>query len=610
MVAARGTNTRSHARPGGVQAGARSILAARRGSTPIETFTEAERAALEPHFTNLDRPVFALVNLPETVKGALFARYSRYQGTLRRLYLDEFAADAEAGAASGLRRRGGRAGPQALRAHLPRLRRRLGGPARRRAHRVRVRVERDDQAAPARPPGRLPRAVHALHPLRRRDARRRLPLLARRLARPRVRRGDGLPLRHLLGRAAARGGVGGGAVPARRRRARGRARALDPGEGAGPAARPAAGGLALPHGHLRQRPGLRAAAAAPVRLAAARGARVRPHDPHRAEGHDAQLRHARGPPRPRRRVDLTTWRSARRRPSAGPAAWASAARTPRRTPGRRCGSCPPRARRTTCWPRCCSRRPRRPRTRRAPRCGRCPPTSARRCSPSWWASGATAATARVAASRRCATASRWCPTTARSATSSATACSPSSGRRCRPTSAPACRTSWTRPGWATTTARPWSARPPSTRGSRDAGLPELAPYALCLGYRIRYVLDMNAREAMHLVELRSGREGHPGYRAVAHEIHAQIAAVHPAVAAAMTYVDVGHRAPAGADPERDPHPGASGIAAAARRSACLRRGRAAAPAAPPRARAACAQRPPRCRRRRCTARPPLARRCG
>ena len=71
----------------------------------------------------------------------------------------------------------------------------------------------------------------------------------------------------------------------------------------------------------------------------------------------------------------------------------------------------------------------------------------------------------------------------------------------------------------------------------DAGRPELAPYALCLGYRIRYVLDMNAREAMHLVELRSGREGHPGYRAVAHEIHAQIAAVHPAVAAAMTYVD-------------------------------------------------------------------------
>jgi thymidylate synthase ThyX len=58
---------------------------------PLEQFTEEEQARLAPHFTNLDRPVFALVNLPETVKGALFARYSRYAGTLRRLFLDEFA---------------------------------------------------------------------------------------------------------------------------------------------------------------------------------------------------------------------------------------------------------------------------------------------------------------------------------------------------------------------------------------------------------------------------------------------------------------------------------------------------------------------------------------
>jgi thymidylate synthase ThyX len=71
----------------------------------------------------------------------------------------------------------------------------------------------------------------------------------------------------------------------------------------------------------------------------------------------------------------------------------------------------------------------------------------------------------------------------------------------------------------------------------EAGVPELAPYALCLGYRIRYVLDMNAREAMHLIELRSGREGHPAYRAVAHALHAEIARVHPAVASAMTFVD-------------------------------------------------------------------------
>jgi len=71
-----------------------------------------------------------------------------------------------------------------------------------------------------------------------------------------------------------------------------------------------------------------------------------------------------------------------------------------------------------------------------------------------------------------------------------------------------------------------------------AGLASAAPYALCLGYRIRFVLDLNAREAMQLIELRSGREGHPSYRAVAHEMHAQIAAVHPAVAGVMTHVDV------------------------------------------------------------------------
>jgi thymidylate synthase ThyX len=70
-----------------------------------------------------------------------------------------------------------------------------------------------------------------------------------------------------------------------------------------------------------------------------------------------------------------------------------------------------------------------------------------------------------------------------------------------------------------------------------AGLPDAAPYALCLGYRIRYVLDLNAREAMHLIELRSGREGHPTYRAVAQAMYERIAAVHPAIAAAMTHVD-------------------------------------------------------------------------
>jgi thymidylate synthase ThyX len=56
----------------------------------MEQFTDGERAALAPYFTDVDGPVFALVNLPEVVKGALFARYSRSPKSLRRLFLDEF----------------------------------------------------------------------------------------------------------------------------------------------------------------------------------------------------------------------------------------------------------------------------------------------------------------------------------------------------------------------------------------------------------------------------------------------------------------------------------------------------------------------------------------
>lgn len=68
-----------------------------------EEFTEEERSLLAPYFTNLDSPVFALVNLPEVTKGALFARYSRAAKSLRRLFLDEFAEHAQAGQAGGWR---------------------------------------------------------------------------------------------------------------------------------------------------------------------------------------------------------------------------------------------------------------------------------------------------------------------------------------------------------------------------------------------------------------------------------------------------------------------------------------------------------------------------
>ena len=58
-----------------------------------EEFTAEEAAILRRYVTNLDKPVFALVNLPEVVKGALFARYSRSAKSLRRLFLDEFVGE-------------------------------------------------------------------------------------------------------------------------------------------------------------------------------------------------------------------------------------------------------------------------------------------------------------------------------------------------------------------------------------------------------------------------------------------------------------------------------------------------------------------------------------
>ena len=69
--------------------------------------------------------------------------------------------------------------------------------------------------------------------------------------------------------------------------------------------------------------------------------------------------------------------------------------------------------------------------------------------------------------------------------------------------------------------------------------PEQAAYAVALAYRIRFVMQMNAREAMHLIELRSGPQGHPAYRHVAQEMHRLIetTAGHRAIAQMMTFVD-------------------------------------------------------------------------
>ena len=66
-----------------------------------------------------------------------------------------------------------------------------------------------------------------------------------------------------------------------------------------------------------------------------------------------------------------------------------------------------------------------------------------------------------------------------------------------------------------------------------------ASYAVCLAYRLRFSMQLNAREAMHLLELRTGPQGHPAYRLVAQEMHRQIAEVagHHAIAEMMGFVD-------------------------------------------------------------------------
>ena len=69
--------------------------------------------------------------------------------------------------------------------------------------------------------------------------------------------------------------------------------------------------------------------------------------------------------------------------------------------------------------------------------------------------------------------------------------------------------------------------------------PAESSYAVSLAYRVRFSMHMNAREAMHLIELRTTPQGHPAYRIVGQEMHRLIAeqAGHHAIAAMMRFVD-------------------------------------------------------------------------
>ena len=371
---------------------------------------------------------------------------------------------------------------------------------------------------------------------------------------PRLRAGDGRALRRPTRAPAARHGVGRRAVPgADGDRARA---ARDPGQGARPPARPAARRVAVAHGHLRDGPDLRAAHPAPARPPAARGARLRADAARRGPGRHPELRHARRAPRPRRRVDrLPRGPRARRRALGARASGLDREPAPdaarpsvrllhvdgdedallaallfeaagvgeEETRIRLAALSARRAGASCCRPRRRARQPPPPprprlrgaalplrdrlRLRRLPR-PPAPPDADR-------------------------------PVAAPDARTSA----PASPRRSRP------------PAAATRSAARSTSRATEWERLAGEGREREAPYALCLGYRIRYVLDLNAREAMQLIELRSGREGHPSYRAVAHEMHRLIGQVHPAVAGGDDARRHRGRAAARAHPVRDAHAG-------------------------------------------------------
>jgi thymidylate synthase ThyX len=68
--------------------------------------------------------------------------------------------------------------------------------------------------------------------------------------------------------------------------------------------------------------------------------------------------------------------------------------------------------------------------------------------------------------------------------------------------------------------------------------PEQAQYLVTLAHRVRYVIKLNAREALHLIELRTSPQGHPSYRRICQEMLRQIDEVagHHRVAGAMSFV--------------------------------------------------------------------------
>ena len=477
-------------------------------SKPWRSFTPAERARLAPHFSNVDGPVFALVGSAgdgqgRDVRPLLALSRARCGGcswTSSRTRCPS--------ARRGGRRRRGRAGGGALRAHLRRLRGRLGGAARRRAHRVRVGARTSSpRCCSARGSRATWSSRRATSPTTRRcPAAATATTATRRSARSTRRRWTSLFDAYSQALPRVRAWVDS-TYPGRARRVRGGAPARGQGQGAGPAARAAARRVAVAHGHLRERPGLRAADPAPARAPAARGARVRRADARGGQGRDPELRRARRAPRPRRRLGRLPERAPRRRAALGRAARAGPRRgAPRRARRSRlvhvdgdedrllaallfeAAGVPEE--RTLAAVHALGRGRARADARRARRRAREPPPP-----PGPRLRGAALPLRDRLRLRR--VPRPPAPPDAHRPVAAADARprrrGPRGGRR--------------RPAAATLYERALDRSRAEYERLRDAGLAEAAPYALCLGYRIRYVLDLNAREAMHLTELRSRPRG-------------------------------------------------------------------------------------------------------
>ncbi len=71
------------------------------------------------------------------------------------------------------------------------------------------------------------------------------------------------------------------------------------------------------------------------------------------------------------------------------------------------------------------------------------------------------------------------------------------------------------------------------------GLAEEAQYVTLLGHKLPYTFIENAREAFHIHELRTGPQGHPGYRKIVQEMHNVLCKVHPRLGSAMKFVNMG-----------------------------------------------------------------------